>query len=194
MEVFQSSNTSLPPPLSPQTTRPSDPATENILQYEKWEEFLSSELDAIQRLSDSGGPYDGSWDIIQHTFQTSDYWVQINTEIIAIRGSFYGILISIMLCGIVVAILSHNWSVVLAMGLTILGILVTLLGLFKIFGWTLGIIEAVSLSILVGNSLDYCIHLSEGYMATDQRHLAFLAQFQVRVVFLKILEEFRIFF
>ena len=99
-----------------------------------------------------------------------------------------------MLCGIVVAVLSRNWSVVLAMGLTILGILVTLLGLFKIFGWTLGIIEAVSLSILVGNSLDYCIHLSEGYMATDQRHLAFLAQFQVRVVFLKILEEFRIFF
>ena len=55
----------------------------------------------------------------------------------------------------------------------------TLLGLFKLFGWTLGIIEAVSLSILVGNSLDYCIHLSEGYMATDDRHLVFLNKFKV---------------
>ena len=84
-----------------------------------------------------------------------------------------------MLCGIVVAVLSHDWSIVLAMGLTILGILVTLLGLFKMLGWTLGIIEAISLSILVGNSLDYCIHLTEGYMATDQRHLAFLHKFKV---------------
>ena len=84
-----------------------------------------------------------------------------------------------ILCAVVVAILSNNGPVVLAMGLTILGILVTLLGLFKLFGWTLGIIEAVSLSILVGNSLDYCIHLSEGYIATDARHLAFLEQFKV---------------
>lgn len=118
--------------------------------------------------------------MLEHTFQTSEYWVQVNTEIIAIRGSFYGILISIILCAVVVAILSNNGPVVLAMGLTILGILVTLLGLFQLFGWTLGIIEAVSLSILVGNSLDYCIHLSEGYMATDQRHLAFLRNFEVR--------------
>ena len=78
-----------------------------------------------------------------------------------------------------VAVLSHNVQIVLAMGLTILGILVTLLGLFKLFGWTLGIIEAVSLSILVGNSLDYCIHLSEGYLATDSRHLAFLSRYKV---------------
>ena len=105
----------------------------------------------------------------------------INTEIIAIRGSFYGILISIVLCAVVVALLSNNGPVVIAMGLTILGILVTLLGLFQLFGWTLGIIEAVSLSILVGNSLDYCIHLSEGYMATDQRHLTFLSHFKVQL-------------
>ena len=162
-----------------QTTRPTKSATENIVDYQKWEDFLSSELDAIRRLSAPGQSYQGAWDIVQHTFQTSDYWVQINTEIIAIRGSFYGILISIILCAVVVAVLSHNWSVVLPMGLTILGILVTLLGLFKMFGWTLGIIEAVSLSILVGNSLDYCIHLSEGYVATDNRHLAFLGKFKV---------------
>jgi PERQ amino acid-rich with GYF domain-containing protein len=160
------------------TTQPSGSATENIVQYDRWEAFLQSEMDDIRAQSGQGGRYEGAWDIIQHTFQASDYWVQINTEIIAIRGSFYGILISIILCAIVVAILSRNGPVVLAMGLTILGILVTLLGLFELFGWTLGIIEAVSLSILVGNSLDYCIHLSEGYVATDQRHLHFLSRFQ----------------
>ena len=49
------------------------------------------------------------------------------------------------------------------------------------FGWKLGIVEAVSLSILVGNALDYCIHLSEGYMAVDNRHLAFVDRFKVNI-------------
>ena len=140
-------------------------------------------MDDIKSLSGPGEIYEGAWNVIYSTFQTSNYWVKINREIIAIRGSFYGILISVILCAVVVAVLSNNGPVVLAMGLTILGILVTLLGLFKLFGWTLGIIEAISLSILVGNSLDYCIHLSEGYLATDQRHLTFLKQFKVRNVF-----------
>lgn len=165
--------------LSLQTTNPGNSATENIEQYEKWENFLNSELKAIKELSKPNQTYEGAWEVLEPTFQTSEYWVKVNTEIIAIRGSFYGILISIILCAVVVAILSNNGPVVLAMGLTILGILVTLLGLFQMFGWTLGIIEAVSLSILVGNSLDYCIHLSEGYMATDQRHLAFLRHYEV---------------
>ena len=38
--------------------------------------------------------------------------------------------------------------------------------------------EAISLSILVGNSLDYCIHLTEGYLVTDDRHLAFVDGFK----------------
>ena len=66
------------------------------------------------------------------------------------------------------------------MFLTIFEILVTLLALFKLFGWKLGIVEAISLSILVGNSLDYCIHLTEGYLATDSRHIAFVESFKVR--------------
>lgn len=31
-------------------------------------------------------------------------------------------------------------------------------------GWEMGAVEAISLSILVGSSVDYCLHLVEGYM------------------------------
>ena len=65
--------------------------------------------------------------------------------------------------------------------LTIAAILATLLALFKVFGWTLGVVEAVALSILVGNSLDYCIHLVEGYVSVDERHLVFVDKYLVRV-------------
>lgn len=64
--------------------------------------------------------------------------------------------------------------------ITIIGILMTLMAVFGLLGWQIGIVEAVSLSILVGNSLDYCIHLSEGYMSADSRHLAFVETFKVQ--------------
>lgn len=35
-------------------------------------------------------------------------------------------------------------------------------------GWELGAVEAISLSILVGSSVDYCLHLVEGYMLAGE--------------------------
>ena len=100
-------------------------------------------------------------------------------ETVAVSGSFYGIVISFILCSAVVVLLAHDFRIVLSMVLTIFAILLSLGGLFWCFGWKLGIVEAISLSILVGNSLDYCIHLSEGFVAMDARHLAFVEKFGV---------------
>ncbi len=67
------------------------------------------------------------------------------------------------------------------MVVTILAILCTLCAFFYVFGWTLGIVEAISLSILVGNSLDYCIHLSEAFIVMDDRHTSFVDKFKVNM-------------
>ena len=37
-------------------------------------------------------------------------------------------------------------------------------GIFYVLGWEIGGVEAISLSILVGSSVDYCVHLVEGYI------------------------------
>ena len=147
-------------------------------QYQKWEDFLSSELEAIKSHSSPGQLYEGA-EVLLSAFQTSEHWVEVNIEVAAVDGSIYGIFISFMLCSLVVVVLSHDFRIVSAMILTISAILVTLLGMFWAFGWKLGIVEAISLSILVGNSLDYCIHMSEGYVATDARHIAFVDKFKV---------------
>lgn len=42
-------------------------------------------------------------------------------------------------------------------------------------GWEIGAVEAVSLSILVGSSVDYCVHLVEGFLLAGESlppHLA----------------------
>ena len=147
-------------------------------EYQKWEDFLASE---IREISKNKALYGSAHELLSSAFQTGEYWVQVNIELVAVYGSIYGILISFSLCSLVVAVLSHNWRLVLSMFLTIMSILFSLLGIFSMLGWTLGIVEAVSLSILVGNALDYCIHLSEGYMAVDSRHLAFVKRFKVHV-------------
>lgn len=115
-----------------------------------------------------------TYDILKSTYQTSDYWVTVNTEVIAIYGAIYGIIISFLLCMVLITCLSRNWRILVSMFTTIIGILFLLMACFKAFGWTLGIVEAVTLSIIVGNSLDYCIHLTQSYQDVDHRHLALL--------------------
>ena len=41
-------------------------------------------------------------------------------------------------------------------------------GIFYMLHWEIGGVEAVSLSILVGSSVDYCVHLVEGYILAAQ--------------------------
>ena len=161
-----------------QTSNPGNAPFSSLQDYQKWGEFLSSELQAINKSSSEGGVYEGAQALLS-AFQTSEYWVRINLEAIAISGSIYGIILSFILCSLVVVFLSHDFRLVVTMALTVVAILLALCGLFWCFSWTIGIVEAISLSILVGNSLDYCIHMSEAYMTTDRKHLAYVDQFKV---------------
>ena len=47
---------------------------------------------------------------------------------------------------------------------TVPGAIGLVLSIFYLCGWQMGAVEAVSLSILVGSSVDYCMHLVEGYI------------------------------
>lgn len=38
-------------------------------------------------------------------------------------------------------------------------------------GWEMGAVEAISLSILVGSSVDYCLHLVEGFLLTGDMEI-----------------------
>ena len=44
-----------------------------------------------------------------------------------------------------------------------IGALSLVIAVFYVAGWTLGAVEAISLSILVGTSVDYTVHLTENY-------------------------------
>lgn len=48
------------------------------------------------------------------------------------------------------------------------GVICLVLALMYWLGWEMGAVEAISLSILVGSSVDYCLHLVEGYLLAGQ--------------------------
>ena len=143
--------------------------------------MIDSELAAIKGNTKE---YEDAYQTLKSAYHTSDYWVIVNTEVIAVYGAIYGILISFILCVILITLLSRNWRILVSMFATIIGILFLLMACFKAFGWTLGIVEAVTLSIIVGNSLDYCIHLTQAYLDVDHRHLALVKRLGVSTVIL----------
>lgn len=86
------------------------------------------------------------------------------TEVIAINSAIYGVVFSIVLCLGSVAIFTANAVLTLIVMITIVGVLTSVVAIFYLASWQLGAVEAVSLSILVGTSVDYCVHLVEGYI------------------------------
>lgn len=119
--------------------------------YMRWEQFLKEQLGGTSAAFNSA-------------FQTSEEWVQMFTEIIAVNSAVYGIVFSLCLCVAAVVIFTGHFMLALIVMLTILGVLSTVVAIFYLAGWQLGAVEAISLSILVGTSVDYCVHLVEGYI------------------------------
>lgn len=59
---------------------------------------------------------------------------------------------------------------------SVTGMLCLVLAVFYWAGWELGAIEAISLSILVGSSVDYCVHIVEGYILAGRNPPPHVAQ------------------
>ncbi|XP_065061104.1 protein dispatched homolog 3-like [Rhopilema esculentum] len=124
--------------------------------FHKWENFTRKVLD------DPEIP-----EMLKDGFQTSETWVDMFSEMIAVNGAIYGITLSLIMCLAAVVIFTGNFKLSAIVFITIAGALCLVIATFWAVGWTLGAIEAISLSILVGTSVDYTVHLTEGYiMAT----------------------------
>ncbi|PIK42575.1 putative patched domain-containing protein 2 [Apostichopus japonicus] len=99
-------------------------------------------------------------------FQTCDYWQQVFMEIVGVTSAIYGLVFSLMVCAVSVVVFTGHIGIAMIALVTILGIMLVVISTFYLLGWQLGAVEAVSLSILVGSSVDYCIHLIEGFLTS----------------------------
>ncbi|XP_060026889.1 protein dispatched homolog 3 isoform X3 [Erinaceus europaeus] len=125
--------------------------------YLRWETFLQHQLQAFP---------EGS--VLRRGFQTCEHWKQIFMEIIGVQSALYGLALSLLICVAAVAVFTTHVLLLLPVVLSILGIVCLVVTIMYWSGWEMGAVEAVSLSILVGSSVDYCVHLVEGYLLAGE--------------------------
>ncbi|KAM9810287.1 protein dispatched homolog 3 [Neosynchiropus ocellatus] len=119
----------------------------------QWETFIQELLSSLPRSS-----------ALQRGFQTCEHWKQIFMEIIGVESALWSLLLSLAICVAAVSVFTAHFFLLLPVLITILGVICLVVALMYWLGWELGAVEAISLSILVGSSVDYCLHLVEGYM------------------------------
>ncbi|CAH2320554.1 patched domain-containing 2 isoform X2 [Pelobates cultripes] len=125
--------------------------------YLRWETFLQEQLLLL--------PADSA---LKRGFQTCGHWKQIFMEIIGVQSALYGLILSLVICVAAVAIFTTHVLLLIPVLLTILGVVCLVVTIMYWLGWEMGAVEAISLSILVGSSVDYCVHLVEGYLLAGE--------------------------
>ncbi|XP_019691714.2 protein dispatched homolog 3 isoform X2 [Felis catus] len=125
--------------------------------YLRWESFLQQQLQTFP---------EGS--ALRRGFQTCEHWKQIFMEIIGVQSALYGLALSLLICVAAVAVFTTHVLLLLPVLLSILGIVCLVVTIMYWSGWEMGAVEAISLSILVGSSVDYCVHLVEGYLLAGE--------------------------
>ncbi|CAL9708412.1 unnamed protein product [Knipowitschia caucasica] len=119
----------------------------------QWENFIQEQLSSLPQSS-----------ALQKGFQTCEHWKQIFMEIIGVESALWSLLLSLAICVAAVSVFTAHLLLLLPVLVTILGVVCLVMAVMYWLGWEMGAVEAISLSILVGSSVDYCLHLVEGYL------------------------------
>ncbi len=91
-------------------------------------------------------------------FQTSDSWIRMFTEVIAVDGTVFAVLTVGFVALLSMYVFTGSFRVSVLSIMTVTLILVFILACFQWLQWPIGIVEAIAISILFGSSVDYSIH------------------------------------
>ncbi|XP_020512768.2 protein dispatched homolog 3 [Labrus bergylta] len=127
----------------------------------QWETFIQEQLTSLPKSS-----------ALQRGFQTCEHWKQIFMEIIGVESALWSLLLSLAICVAAVSVFTAHPLLLLPVLITILGVICLVVAIMYWLGWEMGAVEAISLSILVGSSVDYCLHLVEGYLLAGDAMLS----------------------
>uniref|UniRef100_A0A3Q1I8V3 SSD domain-containing protein n=1 Tax=Anabas testudineus TaxID=64144 RepID=A0A3Q1I8V3_ANATE len=127
----------------------------------QWENFVQEQLASLPQSS-----------ALQRGFQTCEHWKQIFMEIIGVESALWSLLLSLGICVAAVSVFTAHPLLLLPVLITIVGVICLVVAIMYWLGWEMGAVEAISLSILVGSSVDYCLHLVEGYLLAGETTLS----------------------
>lgn len=99
-------------------------------------------------------------------YATADPWPQMAVENHFIESTKEAIIISLVICFTALAIFTENLYLAIYTTIFLMLECFFMLGVFGALRWSLGAVEAVSLSIIIGLSVDYFLHTAHWYSRT----------------------------
>uniref|UniRef100_A0A7S1C4Y0 SSD domain-containing protein n=1 Tax=Bicosoecida sp. CB-2014 TaxID=1486930 RepID=A0A7S1C4Y0_9STRA len=95
--------------------------------------------------------------------QNSFWWMIMRTESVLVDTAILCASVSVALAFCLLLAATRNVIITIASTLCILCVVATVLAFMYVAGWELGIIESINLTVLVGISVDYTVHLAVAY-------------------------------
>jgi len=71
---------------------------------------------------------------------------------------------------VILMLVLNNWIMALLCCINVLCIMMSVLGVIGMIGWRFGLTECASVVLVIGFSVDYCVHISHGYIVAPLKH------------------------
>lgn len=95
--------------------------------------------------------------------QSANQYVEMELQDTLLNAALIGIGGSLGLAFGIILITTRDVVISILSIISIGGVVVSLICMLVWFGWSLGVIESIAMTILVGLSVDYTIHLAQAY-------------------------------
>ncbi|KAJ9449653.1 Protein dispatched [Diplonema papillatum] len=130
--------------------------------YDAWEDFIDSiNEDNPAWVNNIYGSTANPW--AGQALHSSDVWVLMHVQRVLVDGAFQGAFISLGLAALIVCIATTNFLICLLVLLELIGVVGCVIGMVFYIGWEMSMIESVSITMLVGISVDYVVHYAIHY-------------------------------
>ncbi|XP_028396244.1 protein dispatched homolog 3-like [Dendronephthya gigantea] len=125
---------------------------------DNWEDFVKTEMEEMPPSCNKA---------FQQTVDGFNIWHWLKVQKILIKNAVQGIVIGLLLALFVLIIATTNVIVGILATFTIAMITCSVLATITLLGWKLGVLESLNMTLVVGLSVDYVVHLAEGYMELE---------------------------
>jgi hypothetical protein len=133
-------------------------AFDAVAKYDEWDAYVDRVGVAVAAIAPEQQPDAKSIKMGSPLFARSV------TEIAAVQGTVDSFLISNLCALASIFVFTRNPVIALATWLSIVLIVGILLGfMVLVFEWEFGVIEAISVTVFVGLSVDYCLHIANSF-------------------------------
>ena len=128
------------------------------LIYQDWENHVAAKVNS------KDAPLSAN-----KALQVSNLWNRAETEVAAIQGTVSAFIISNACAFGAIFLFTGDIVIAFQCTLAIIAIVCCLMGyMIYVMEWSFGAIEAISVTVFVGFSVDYCLHLANSYSESDR--------------------------